>query len=71
MTTYANGDTGSERAHDYEREARDAAIDEKNEWIVENGPFESEDEADQAFADAKAEWQDEMYRDDLRHGFYE
>lgn len=70
MSTYANGDTGSDRAYDYEREARDAAIDAKNEWIIENGPFDSEDAADEAYAEAQAEWQAEMYRDDERAAFY-
>lgn len=59
MSTYANGDTGSDRAYDYEAQVRDAAIDAKNEWIRENGPFETEDEADDAYYAAKAEWEAE------------
>jgi hypothetical protein len=67
MTNYANGDTGSDRAYDYEREVREAAIDAQNEWIRENGPFETEDEADAAYADAKREWEEETYREEQRY----
>lgn len=67
MTNYANGDTGSDRAYDYEQVVRDIATENKNEWIRENGPFETEEEADEAYYMAVAEWREETYREEMRY----
>lgn len=84
MTNYANGDTGSDRAYDAEQEAREVAIDAKNQWIVENGPFETEEEADLAYDEwvaelqndaeqtAHDEWVDSMeYWNPIEQGMYD
>lgn len=67
MTNFANGDSGSERAYNYYAEQAAAEADAASEWMRENGPFETEEEADAAYADAKAEWQDELYREEDRY----